>query len=103
LEQHAFGFLAVKEKTSGHKHENTQPEDEAAFSLQAGFAEQVFKAAIGHESLPFKSTRPHGNHANVITAPKSDAHRTLIFRIDEDRLERDKTTGHLRNEDDCTS
>ncbi len=46
-------FWPYQEKAPGHEHENSQPKDEAALSLQAGFAEQVFEAAIGHVSLPF--------------------------------------------------
>jgi hypothetical protein len=59
LQQHdIFGFLPVNEKAARNEHENTQPEHEAALSLQAGFAKQVFEAAIGHVSLPFNQDFP---------------------------------------------
>ncbi len=50
LHHQAFGLLAVPEEAGRHQDENAQPEDEATLALQAGLAEQVFEASVGHES-----------------------------------------------------
>jgi hypothetical protein len=49
LPHQALGLLAVPEEAGRDQDEDAQAEDEAALPLQAGLAEQVFEAAIGHE------------------------------------------------------
>jgi len=52
----------VQPKTRRDEQEDPGAQKEAAFPLQAGFAEQVFETAIRHRLLPFdlnpRSERP---------------------------------------------
>ncbi len=79
LRHQALGLLAVPEEAGRDQDEDAQPEDEAALALQAGLAEQVLEAAIGHESrssgLVFPLSQPsYGRSGELSRARDGSGH-----------------------------